>query len=176
MQLAGLLAKDTTLCLTRYQPLGVEPAWYLNHDRTTNKGRVSTKFCHWLLGESILQEAGKEGNKTAFTLTSKILMIPDPEEDATTPEPEEPELKREVVHVPKTTVSEDESGKGVVYVTNALTPREQIIRDALKTLTDDEVKQALFFGIEMLKDDLKKEMLKKEERLNHMQEALKCLG
>jgi hypothetical protein len=167
------LADDPDLLLLRYD-MERQTKWYVNHDRTTNKGQIAPKIALWLDREGFVTEADKITQfKTVYTVTKqglstahKIRLNLPTREEVKAIEPSNPQPT-------------------VQPTPTALSVRQKLILEETASLNDEDLRLLFFYGIGMLKDDIKSraQLAKQEidkqveadiEKLSQMEEKLTC--
>jgi hypothetical protein len=164
------LYSNPELGLIKYRsPNGASTIWYCNpRFSTSSETAISSKLANWLLQEDYLMQTRVESNKTLHKLSDKGL------EAAKTlfgqsSKRTEPKKQQEEVNIP--VQIQDDSA-----TLREFTLREKQILEATDGLTDEEVMKVLFYGIELLKEEVEKQLRASQTRLNVLSEKAQCIS
>lgn len=163
------MVENTNLLITAYRSTnGTGYHWFLNETRATNaKTQLPSKIPLWLLDQKLIQSADSittaDSTKEIFTVShegfTKIGKF----------------LKQEAVEpLPDVaTIREIVTAAEIVPVNH--TTKTDAILEILKGLPEELIQQILYYGINMVKDDIEQELKKKTATLDALEEKLLLL-
>ena len=177
------MCRNPNLLLMSYNnsELKEHRVWFLNTTRTTADRTcvVPARNCHFLLQEGIIQVCEDLGRKVLYSLTeqgyakaSALIRQQTTEAPNMAIVPAKESKPEEPVSIPVEEVPESEAEYPPAFVIDF---RDRQILQMLRQLSDEEVKAVLYYGFESLKEDIQKELEKRQQSLTVVQEGLSHL-